>query len=85
MSTQSITPNRLKKRDILIGSGDLEIVGERLYFRKDVNFSSPSAAGDMVNGRSTNGWTEWKDEAGNTLSDLTGRKRPGPMPCDPET
>lgn len=77
ISTQSITPNARKKRDLLIETGDLEIVGERLCFRRDVEFSSPSAAGNMVNGRSTNGWTEWKDATGRTLSDLAGRKLTG--------
>ncbi|RUT25124.1 DUF4357 domain-containing protein [Asaia sp. W19] len=76
MSTQSITPTARKKREYLIESGELEIVGERLYFRRDVSFSSPSAAGDMVNGRATNGWTEWKNEGGKTLSEVMGRKQP---------
>lgn len=33
-----------------------------------VQFSSPSAAAEFVLGGSCNGWTEWKDESGQTLS-----------------
>lgn len=37
---------------------------------RDVEFSSPSAAGGFVLGQSINGWTEWVDEEGRTLSDV---------------
>lgn len=72
-SQQSITPKAQQKRLDLINAGDLKIERERLYFSKDISFNSPSAAGNMVNGRSTNGWTEWKDTAGRTLSEIMGR------------
>lgn len=73
VSLQSITLSAQKKRQDLIDAGDLKIIGQRLYFEKDMSFSSPSSAGNMVNGRSTNGWTEWKDVTGNTLSEIMGR------------
>ncbi|NVN04912.1 GIY-YIG nuclease family protein [Asaia spathodeae] len=73
VSQQSLTLSTQKKRQDLIDSGDLKVVGHRLHFEKDVMFNSPSSAGSMVNGRSTNGWTEWKDSTGSTLSEIMGR------------
>ena len=35
-------------------------------FMKDVIFGSPSVASSSVLGRSSNGWTEWKDKNGKT-------------------
>lgn len=40
-----------------------------LIFTQDYVFNRPSTAGDVVMGRSTNGWTGWKDEKGNTLDE----------------
>jgi hypothetical protein len=37
------------------------------HFVKDVVFRSPSAAASTITGRSTNGWTAWKDSEGHTL------------------
>ncbi|NIE81011.1 GIY-YIG nuclease family protein [Asaia sp. As-1742] len=65
-----------RKRQAMIEAGDLAINEERLVFLRDVHFNSPSAASDMVSGRATNGWTEWKDATGKTLSDVTGRVVP---------
>ena len=33
-------------------------------------FKTPSGAGQMVTGRPTNGWVEWKNEAGQTLDSI---------------
>ena len=45
------------------------------YTEEDLQFSSPSTAGCYCLGKKTcNGWTEWKDEDGNTL-DLIYRKQ----------
>lgn len=38
-------------------------------YTKDTLFKSPSAAAATTIGRSINGWTAWKDEAGNTLDE----------------
>lgn len=38
-------------------------------FTRDYIFTSPSAAGDAVMGRSTNGWTGWKNKEGKTLDE----------------
>jgi len=57
-------------RDRFLEDGVLvEHNSESYRFTKDVVFTSPSAAGATVSGRSINGWTAWKDEKGNTLSD----------------
>ncbi len=46
--------------DKLVESGVLETKGDHAYFTQDYAFSSPSAAGAIVNGRSTSGRREWK-------------------------
>ncbi len=39
-------------------------------FTQDFLFSSPSTAAAVVLGRSANGWIEWKDDHGQTLSNV---------------
>jgi hypothetical protein len=39
-------------------------------FQQDHLFPSPSAAAALVLGESANGWVEWKDVNGVTLSDV---------------
>jgi hypothetical protein len=39
-----------------------------------VLFRSPSGASDVVLGRSSNGWIEWRDSAGRTLDELKRQK-----------
>lgn len=39
-------------------------------FMQDYVFNSPSTAGGVVLGRSTNGWTKWKNKDGKTLDEL---------------
>jgi hypothetical protein len=39
-------------------------------FAQDYVFNSPSTAGGVVLGRSTNGWTKWKNNSGKTLDEL---------------
>ncbi len=48
--------------DELVGAGVLIADGDRRVFSTDYAFSSTSAAGAVVNGRSTRGPTEWKIE-----------------------
>ena len=43
--------------------------GVSYIYTRDVLFKSPSAAATTTTGRSTNGWTAWKDEEGNTLDE----------------
>ena len=56
--------NQLIKDDILINNG------KHLSFNKNYVFSSPSTAGGVVLGRSTNGWTKWKSKDGKTLDEI---------------
>lgn len=49
----------------LVDNGD----GVSYHYTKDVLFKSPSAAAATTRGASTNGWTAWKDEEGNTLDE----------------
>lgn len=59
-----------RKRQNLRTDGVLERKGDRLVFRENHAFNSPSAASGVVLGRSSNGWNEWTDEKGQTLDDL---------------
>ena len=63
--------NALKpQRDKLVASGVMEEQDGEYFFTQDFLFSSPSNAAAVVLGRSANGWVEWKDEHGQTLSDV---------------
>ena len=43
---------------------------DKLILSSDKTFSSVSTAASFCLGRSANGWTEWKDEDGNTLDSV---------------
>jgi hypothetical protein len=45
-------------------------VDGQLKFLQDYVFNSPSTAGGVILGRSTNGWTSWKNKTGITLDEL---------------
>lgn len=55
---------KLLKNQIMIKKG------EDYEFVEDYIFNSPSTAGGVVLGRSTNGWIMWKNIAGKTLDEL---------------
>lgn len=57
-------------RNQLIKDGILINNGKHLFFSKNYVFSSPSTAGGVVLGRSTNGWTKWKSKDGKTLDEV---------------
>lgn len=57
-------------RNELIQSGILVQEGEMYQFREDYVFSSPSTAGGVILGRSTNGWTKWRNSNGKTLDEM---------------
>ena len=59
-----ITRNKLKENSILIEKNNV------LEFTEDYVFNSPSTAGGVILGRSTNGWIQWKDKNGKTLDEL---------------
>jgi len=56
--------NKLIQNEILIDKGD------SYEFSQDYVFNSPSTAGGVILGRSTNGWTKWKNKEGKTLDEL---------------
>lgn len=58
------------KREDLLDEGVLLDMGEFLVFTKDLEFGSPSTAGAVVRGGSTNGLTAWKNKEGIPLKDL---------------
>jgi hypothetical protein len=58
----------------LLANGILVKKNNNSYeFVGDYIFTSPSAAGDTVAGRSVNGWTAWKDKGGKTLDENVRR------------
>jgi len=54
----------------LLSAGVLAAEGDRLVFRKDHLFRTPSGAATAVLGRHANGWTEWKLDDGRTLDEV---------------
>jgi hypothetical protein len=58
------------KRQALLESGILVPNGSVLRFTEDYLFESPSGASQIVLGRSTNGWVEWKTQDGRTLDEV---------------
>ena len=71
-STTSNSFNRKDAyRDITNNYCSLE---DSLYvLKKDYSFASPSTASSVVLGRSSNGWTDWKDKQGRSLNTVYPR------------
>jgi hypothetical protein len=66
--TDQIYKERITERQAsLIREGVLEPRGNLLLFTRDHVFSKPSGAGQIVLGRSVNGWIEWRDLTGRSL------------------
>lgn len=63
---ESVTSNRQR----LLDSGVIEEQDGTYVYVQDYLFPSPSAAAQVVLGASANGWVEWKDKTGSTLSDI---------------
>ncbi|MDP9902140.1 GIY-YIG nuclease family protein [Variovorax ginsengisoli] len=63
-----------KHRQRLIDAGDLTPDDGSFVFSRDVLFRSPSGAADVVLGRSSNGWIEWRNAEGKTLDELKRQK-----------
>lgn len=63
----SIRRQKLIEQSVLVDDGKV------LRFNENHSFSSPSAAADMILGRSANGWVEWKYENGKTLDEVKRR------------
>lgn len=61
---------RLRAR--LLEEGKLKRSKGVLLFTRDVEFTSPSAAGSVVHGGGANGLVVWKDAEGRTLKEIEG-------------
>ena len=69
-TTASYDPGKLELRKRLLERGVLEKQGDQLHFLEDVLMGTPSGASDLISGRSSNGWTTWKDSKGRTLDEV---------------
>lgn len=67
--TNTISPGISKMRKALIEKGILKLDKDGLIFLENYTFNSPSSAAAVVLGRSANGWIEWKDKNGQTLTE----------------
>lgn len=69
--TPSAPPFVTKLKESLLSSGKLIAVNDKSYrLTENQLFKTPSGASVLVSGRSTNGWIEWKNEAGQTLDSI---------------
>jgi hypothetical protein len=53
-----------------ITSNYCQLIDGIYLLKKDYSFASPSTASSVVLGRSSNGWSDWKNESGASLSDV---------------
>jgi hypothetical protein len=66
-TTKSFPENLKNLRNELIKQGVIKNREDKLIFKDDYLFSSPSSAAAIVMGRSANGLTEWKLKDGKIL------------------
>jgi 5-methylcytosine-specific restriction protein B len=64
----SAPPSLASVQKRLLKEGVVEKAGEHLRFTKDHLFDSPSGAAMVILGRTANGWREWRNSTGETLS-----------------
>ncbi|MBE7640979.1 DUF4357 domain-containing protein [Salegentibacter sp. BLCTC] len=69
-TTNSFPENLIKLRLSLIDDNIINKINNKLIFKEDYLFSSPSAAAAVVMGRSANGLTEWKLNDGRILKSV---------------
>jgi len=69
--TPSSSPFTTKLKESLLSSGKLIAVNDKSYkLTENQLFKTPSGASQLVAGRSTNGWIEWKNAKGQTLNSI---------------
>lgn len=68
-TTPKIPQSLLRKREELIRTGKVVLVDNYYQFAEDVVFNSPSQAAGVLLGKSANGLTEWRINAGINLKD----------------
>ncbi len=73
-SMKDVTRGYFDLRQSLIDEGVLMPDGNKLMFKQDYSFNSPSAAAAVILGRNANGRTEWKDVQGRTLKEIQGQQ-----------
>ena len=67
----SAPPFVTRLKESLLSSGKLIAVNDTSYkLTENHLFKTPSGASALVSGRSTNGWIEWKNAAGQTLDSI---------------
>nr|WP_289056743.1 GIY-YIG nuclease family protein [uncultured Psychrobacter sp.] len=59
-----------KTSELLVNGKLVEHNNDSYRLTEDQLFKTPSGAAQAVTGRPTNGWVEWKNKAGQTLSDI---------------
>jgi Domain of unknown function (DUF4357) len=59
-----------KLRNELIRNGIIVKVDDKLVFKSDYEFETPSAAAKVIMGSSVNGLKEWKDSSGKKLREI---------------
>jgi hypothetical protein len=57
----------LQEKQLLVKEGDFFLLKEDQFFK------TPSGAAQFATGTSSNGWVEWKDAQGKTLSEIINR------------
>ena len=67
-SIQGTSSERFREK--LLKEAILNIDSGGVAFTRDYLFSSPSMAATALQGRSANGWFEWKDAKGRTLDEV---------------
>ncbi|KAA1258070.1 5-methylcytosine-specific restriction enzyme B [Rubripirellula obstinata] len=65
-----------RERERLLAEGVLQEFDGHYRFMRDYEFDSPSAASAMVQGRTSNGWKDWKHPDGRTMSEVRRVSRP---------
>lgn len=79
-SMERHVPSDYRARASLIASDVVEKAADGYRFLVDYEFSSPSQAASVCAGRSSNGRTDWKDAAGDTLKQHQERESRGQSP-----
>ena len=71
----STTSNSFNRKDAYrdITNNYCSLENGLYVLKKDYTFTSPSTASSVVLGRSSNGWTDWKDEQGRSLNTVYPR------------
>jgi len=59
-----------KTHELLVNGKLVEHNNDSYRLTEDQLFKTPSGAAQAVTGRPTNGWVEWKNDSGQTLSDI---------------